>query len=270
MQVPVGLVRETLNNAILLECGDLEVFYPTPHFFKFAVANWSERKLPIWEKLIETTQYDYNPIHNYDRHEEHSWTETRSENESVDESRNTTSAGTVKDVGSTDKTGKDTETTDTTVNASGSKDGTSETVGTTADTTNSQVDVNRAAYNTQGYEPVDQTITDTGYNSRVEGNGTTSETTKDTSDTVVSRGLDVTEHVGDTRNVDTTDTGNMTGDIDRQRKEDVTHTDNLYAYGNIGVTTTQQMIEAQREVVKFDIYEYIAVEFKREFCLLVY
>lgn len=41
-------------------------------------------------------------------------------------------------------------------------------------------------------------------------------------------------------------------------------------YGNIGVTTTQKMISEEREVVKFNIYNYIADSFKYEYCLLVY
>lgn len=40
--------------------------------------------------------------------------------------------------------------------------------------------------------------------------------------------------------------------------------------GNIGVTTTQQMIKEEREVDQFNIYEYIVQSFKRRFCLLVY
>lgn len=43
-----------------------------------------------------------------------------------------------------------------------------------------------------------------------------------------------------------------------------------YARGNIGVTTTQQMIEAQREVVKFNVMDYIIDDFKSRFLLLVY
>ena len=42
------------------------------------------------------------------------------------------------------------------------------------------------------------------------------------------------------------------------------------AYGNIGVTTTQQMIEEERRVVKFNITDYIIDSFKRRFCLLIY
>ena len=40
--------------------------------------------------------------------------------------------------------------------------------------------------------------------------------------------------------------------------------------GNIGVTMTQEMIERQREVVLFNIYDHIIDEFKKEFCLMVY
>lgn len=56
--------------------------------------------------------------------------------------------------------------------------------------------------------------------------------------------------------------GTDTGTIDR------THT--LRAYGNIGVTTTQQMIEAQRQAVLFNLYDTIKNEFIEEFCIRVY
>lgn len=42
------------------------------------------------------------------------------------------------------------------------------------------------------------------------------------------------------------------------------------AYGNIGVTTTQQMIEEERRVANFDMVQVIIQEFKKTFCLMVY
>lgn len=42
------------------------------------------------------------------------------------------------------------------------------------------------------------------------------------------------------------------------------------AYGNIGVTTTQQMIEEERRVSEFDIDHIIINEFKKAFCLMIY
>ena len=47
-------------------------------------------------------------------------------------------------------------------------------------------------------------------------------------------------------------------------------TEQIRAHGNIGVTTTQQMIEQERDMAKFNIYQVILDEFKQRFCLLVY
>lgn len=41
-------------------------------------------------------------------------------------------------------------------------------------------------------------------------------------------------------------------------------------HGNIGVTTSQQMIEAERKISEFNIYDYIVQSFKKRFCILVY
>ena len=54
--------------------------------------------------------------------------------------------------------------------------------------------------------------------------------------------------------------GTDTGTITRTRTEQ----------GNIGITTTQQMIKEERDVSTFDIYGYIVRDFKERFCVLVY
>lgn len=43
-----------------------------------------------------------------------------------------------------------------------------------------------------------------------------------------------------------------------------------HASGNIGVTTTQEMIKQEREISNFDIDHIIINEFKKTFCLLIY
>lgn len=42
------------------------------------------------------------------------------------------------------------------------------------------------------------------------------------------------------------------------------------AYGNIGVTSTQQLIEQERKISAFNFISFIIDEFKARFCLLVY
>lgn len=51
-----------------------------------------------------------------------------------------------------------------------------------------------------------------------------------------------------------------TGTIERERTE----------HGNIGVTTTQQMIKEEREIAEFNLYSIIIDEFKQRFCIMVY
>lgn len=41
-------------------------------------------------------------------------------------------------------------------------------------------------------------------------------------------------------------------------------------HGNIGVTTSQQMLMSERDIADFSIYDIIAQDFAREFCLYVY
>ena len=44
----------------------------------------------------------------------------------------------------------------------------------------------------------------------------------------------------------------------------------VYTYGNVGVTTTQEMIQAQREVVLFNMTDVVITDFKKRFCLPIY
>lgn len=43
-----------------------------------------------------------------------------------------------------------------------------------------------------------------------------------------------------------------------------------HSKGNIGVTTSQQMIEQERQVSEFNIVQYIVDDFKQRFCLMIY
>ena len=66
MVIPEGLDKEIIVNNILMDCSELEILYSNSDFMKFAIKTWSQKESPIWSKLLETTQYEYNPIWNYD------------------------------------------------------------------------------------------------------------------------------------------------------------------------------------------------------------
>lgn len=48
------------------------------------------------------------------------------------------------------------------------------------------------------------------------------------------------------------------------------HTRTGREHGNIGVTTSQQMIQSERDLVVFNLYDVIAESFIENFCLMVY
>lgn len=95
---------------------------------------------------------------------------------------------------------------------------------------------------------------------------TPSEETIETPDTMTSNNV----IIDGTR--DSTNTGTVS--IDKKDTESLDRKrDNLRtgrAFGNIGVTTTQQMIQQERETVTFNMYKVITDSFVDRFCLMVY
>ena len=112
-------------------------------------------------------------------------------------------------------------------------------------------------------------LTDThsvqGYNSTVWAGASKDEKTG--TDTITHTGTDTDTHTG-------TDTIEHTGSGSYESSNDRSVADNtdisIRRTGNIGVTTTQQMIREEREVAEFSIIEYITQSFKERFCLLIY
>ena len=58
----------------------------------------------------------------------------------------------------------------------------------------------------------------------------------------------------------TTNEAEASAEVVREREE----------HGNIGVTTTQQMIKEEREIAEFSLYKMIIEEFMHRFCIMVY
>lgn len=226
MVLPRGVDRETVINNMLLELAELEVLYSNFDVLKMSIGMWSKKELPVWEKLYATTQFEYDPISNYDRTEEWTEKETRDLKSTQNEQRSTTN---------TYEQTRDLKATNT---------------------------FERSEVNTGN----DTTITNVvGFNSEAE-------TLKDKA--TVQHGLSVKHNNSETGTDNGTvkDSGSGSGTISNNGSDTGT-VDNIRtgrAYGNIGVTTTQQMIEAEREVVKFNVTDYIIESFKNRFCILIY
>lgn len=87
--------------------------------------------------------------------------------------------------------------------------------------------------------------------------------------TLVNTQTDVTDQ-------DTSDTGSVTGNYSNYNSDSENGTDgytNIHKarlYGNIGVTTSQQMLQSELDIAAWNMYEHIADLFASEFCIMVY
>lgn len=175
---------------ILSELGQLEALYPNAEVFKRILKAWSNTRLTEWQRVEAALTAEYNPIHNFDRNEDYSDTNTEKE------------------------TGKSNSTSSTESNANGTNENTE----------------SETAFNTESFK------------NRTKNAGT------------------------DTASSTASATNESNNTVTRETK--VEHTAHLY--GNIGVTTSQQMISEELAMRRGDLESYIIDDFKHRFCVMVY
>lgn len=100
------------------------------------------------------------------------------------------------------------------------------------------------------------------------------DTTKTTQDNLTEHGDDTSRELDET--VTDSGTRSQTTSSTHSRTQSGTDTGTVETeftdqeYGNIGVTMTQQLIQAERDLVRFNIYDLIIDDFKQRFCVLIY
>lgn len=267
---PEGIDKEIAVNEILTRSGEFEILYPDDAFLTAMITHWGKKHYRTFDKWVKALAIEYKPLENFDRNEE-----TR------DETRKTSGYKTSADY--TDKRTANLEDKRTanlqdkrTANLEDKRtanlndkttylndDTTSQTVDGTA-----QHDV--AAYDSSTLVAQSKDTTNAG-TSKLSHTGTVDLDTTGT-DTLSHTGTDTTDTTGtDTMNHTGTDETRRAGtlsDVNGQENEAIIHKSHLY--GNIGVTTSQQMLQAELDVQRFNLYENIANLFIDEFCIQVY
>lgn len=70
LELPEGLDRDVVISEIVTECSDFCLLYPDYDFMKMLIGVWSKKEKRVWEDLLRSETFEYNPIENYDRYEE--------------------------------------------------------------------------------------------------------------------------------------------------------------------------------------------------------
>lgn len=184
---PANASKDILIDLLMERCGMLYTRHQQPDYLKQNITNWFTRKQKSFSRMFTALEEEYNPLHNYDRHEEY------------------------------------TDTPNITYTKTGGHKNDIENQNTISH------ENKVSAFNSSAYEP----------NTNTSG----------------------------------TDKGNSTETFtyqSEQEAENGTRTHEGHFYGNIGVTTNQQMLQAELEIRQYDLYEVIVKNFEKDFLCQVY
>lgn len=219
------------------------------------------------ETLLSTIGVEYNPIENYNmkEHETHNYEQEHTGHEDINHVIGETSTTDKMDIGQRQKTlntqdnesvSAQKQTTNTNIGATGN---------TVIDTMGNQSETNAhsvAPYNSSSFTPTEQdALTKTGY---TDNHKTTVDAQTNSSTTNTDAYTDNITHTGSVTDASTTDTHTITStkhandDLrTRELQDNDTGERDLTRSGNIGVTTTQQMLVSQRELANLNMVRII-------------
>ena len=296
MILPEDYDREALFAEIMTRCGQMYPYHQVSTILKSNIRLWFSRNFLNFDRMMAALTAEYDPIENYNRHE--LWTRTPN---LTDEQTNTGKDTTeLSGTDSTELSGTDstelsgTDSTELSGIDSTELSGTDSTELSGTDSTELSGDDTT----TRSYDGYNETSTRTGDDTTErQVSAYDSGTYQNAEKTVETFGS-----IADSKNItgsydDKTDYGKKEDltygkkeDLTYGKKEDLTygkkeelthghiitdrHTGNEqyanHTHGNIGVTTTQQMITQELELRKYDVYVDISERFEREFLVQVY
>ena len=260
--------QTTLRDYISFNNGDLEIRYrlensvlENPSIIQNIIVNLYNANKYKYETLYNTTLLKYEPLQNYDKTEEVTDTTERSgtNNTNFGSRTDTSNTNNTTNIGAQDNTNTDNETTK---------------IGAINTETNNSISKKGSESNEKEVAPYD---TETYYKQEKNTLSFTNRTDENTSKTTTDARTDTrtnnsTEKLGareDTTNSSTSNTfGEHTDSTNRNENETYTHKSHMY--GNIGVTTSQQMLESEREVAYFNFVSIVAHDIIKLIAICIY
>ena len=260
--------QATLRDYISFNHGELNIRYrledstlENPSIIQNIIVNLYNANKYKYETLYNTTLLKYEPLQNYDRTEEITdKTERIGTDDTTFGSRTDTStANNTTNIGAQDNTNKDEETTkigaiNTETNSSTSKKG--------SESNEKEV----APYDSENYYKQEKDTLS--FTNRSDTNNSTTKTNARTD----TRTNTITEKVGARKDTTESSTSNTFGGHTDATSinENETYTHKSHMYGNIGVTTSQQMLESEREVAYFNFVSIVAHDIIKLIAICIY
>lgn len=260
--------QSVLTDYISFSHGELDIRYrleesvlKNPSIIQNIIVNLYNANKYKYETLYNTTLLKYEPLQNYDRTEEVEDTTNRTgtNDTTFGSHTDTSTANNTTSVGGQENTNTDNETTkigaiNTETNSSTSKNG--------SESNEKEV----APYDAETYYKQEKDTLS--FTKRTDTNNSTT-TTNARTDTRTNTN---TEKVGARTDSNESSTSNIYGERTdaTSRNENETYTHKSHMYGNIGVTTSQQMLESEREVAYFNFVSIVAHDIIKLIAICIY
>lgn len=241
LDLPEGIDEDELRFHILDNAGMLFPYHQVLPQLGISIHHWFSQNKENFARIIAAVNKEYNPIENYDRTEDRTLKTTGTESSSAQKSDSHTENGSHADEEHTTGSGEEHATNSASANSTSSS-------GTDTETTNQ-----RAADNSQSFLNTTKEI------GEATSTGENTSTSSGSADTAKSDRTDV--FGSGTNSLTSSGTGNETHS--GSRAEDVI--EKLRVHGNIGVTTNQQMVSAEIDLRRYNIYEDITNRFTDKF-----
>ena len=258
LSVPTGMDKDQLINAILYKGAEFGVLCADPHFMQSMIKIWSDRYHHTLERWVNALSIDYDPLENYDRRED--WIDNGVRSRTGKSSLSGSEVGTE----SKDNTENSADVrTSTTSEASSNHNNVSQT---TADVkTGNQTDDHKvSAFDSTAYQNKDKTEMNSG------NTDTTVTSTGSAGDSDINGSINDVSSRQASDKLFGSDSRIRNENKDDSESEDHSSVHTGRTHGNIGVTTSQQMLQAELDIARFNLYDEAADLFLSEFCIYVY
>ena len=259
LELPEGIDKDAVINMIYLRGGDYPVTYTDPDFMYNSLKSWSLAHYRTFKKWWDALNIEYSPLENYDRKEDIS--DLRFTNKTANENSedNINSTHQITRSHSDNSSGQETET------------GTGSDNKTLTRNENLKGDLKRksshniSAFNSSAdyvkdYEDSSEE-TDENVNNITENGNTIANTSRTNVNNNNSSGYSNDTDTGINKHLNIK-SGNENANETYTRRSEI--------HGNIGVTTSQQMLESELKVARWNIYEHIADAFIADYCIPIY
>ena len=255
LELPEGYDKQTFIDSLLLEHGEKCVLYTDPDFMKYSIGIWSRKWRLELTRIYEALVAEYNPLYNYDRFEEITDKEGHTLNRSE--------TGNVKSTDAPDYTTTTNGTNTATTNTSNSQTSNNSTNQTTDNERDRVTEHTISADNSSSYAPDWKETTNDGRTKQTtSGNSSTNDEGTQSvngSDSTISRINGRTSDFNE-------DSTHSTSDTENRENEHVAH-----VWGNIGVTTSTQMIsDVVKQRMSKNLYDLSTRLFANELLIPIY